>query len=116
MNSGLFIVPRQAMGNSEHFKELIEKKLASSGKTNHSQWSIGVTNQPDEIRKRQGNPAGWCQFKTDSLPTAKMVEQYYLKSFPANSDQRMSSGSLSGKIDQRKDPFIIIYPTEEAYY
>jgi len=104
------------MGNSDYIKESIEKKLASGSKKNHGEWSIGITNQPDEIRKRQGNPAGWFQFKADSLPTAKVVEQYYLKSFPANSDQRMSSGSLSGKIDQRKDPFIFIYPTEEAFY
>ena len=104
------------MGNSDYIKDLIEKKLASVNKKNHGEWSIGVTNQPDEIRKRQGNPAGWFQFKVDSLPTAKAVEQYYLKSYPANSEQRMSSGSLSGRIDQRKDSFVILYPTAEAYY
>lgn len=104
------------MGNSDYIKESIEKRLGMSRFKQHMEWSIGITNHPDEIRKRQGNPESWYQWRADSLPVAKAVEAYYLKAYPGKEEQRMRQGRNTRDMDQRKDPFVFIYPNEEAFY
>lgn len=104
------------MDKGEHIKQAIEKHVDMSTKRQLALWSIGITNYPDELKKKQGFPSGWYQWRVDSLAAAREIQSHYLTRFPADDQKRMKSGYNTRAMDQRKDAYVFIFPTEEGYY
>jgi len=96
------------MASSKEIKTEIVKRIYDTQVPNYSDWTIGITSDPESRIKHHGNPMFFIMWKADSLEVAREVETYFLNEFPKDESKRMSGGT-GGDIDNRKTIYVYIY-------
>jgi len=87
-----------------HIKREIERRVNGS----YSDWSIGVTNDPDRQFIDHGNPPFWTTWEADNIIVAREVEHYFLNQFPLLKSQRMKAVKHE-ELDEKRTLYIYIF-------
>jgi hypothetical protein len=88
----------------DHIKHEIKGRVNGS----YSDWTIGVTNDPDKQFLDHGNPPFWTAWEADSITVAREVEGYFLNEFPSLKSQRMKAAQY-GELDNERALYIYIF-------
>ena len=43
----------------------------------YSMWTIGITDNPDELKKKHGNPKHWRRWDAGTEESARRIEKYF---------------------------------------
>jgi len=73
---------------------MIEKRIITEIESlmlaNHSIWTVGVTDNPAELKQEHKNPRHWRQLDAGTEEVAKKIEQHFL-------DKGCKNGSGGGE-------------------
>ena len=59
--------------NEDEIKRAIERLTYR-----YSEWTIGITEDPETRRRSHRNPKGWSQWRANTETVARRIESYYL--------------------------------------
>ncbi|MFQ5823701.1 MAG: hypothetical protein ACE5JB_06575 [bacterium] len=78
----------ESMASEATLKKQIEQTVGDD----HSNWAIGVTDDPAGRKAQLGNPLSWLQWKADSEQVARNIKHFFLQKGMKRADGVPSTG------------------------